>query len=136
MKKFNLQPGHSHKAFIEITPMIDLVFLLVAFFMVSSTLGKVSEVKVDLPEAETSAAGEMSDFIITVDSQNSIYIDGKSVAVDELEKLIDEQYINIKDKKIMISGDKKASYEYIVKVMDILAKRNLNNFILATEKNE
>lgn len=133
MKKYNFTPAHKHKAFIEITPMIDLIFLLVAFFMVSSTLGKISEVEINLPETSNSEQNKGFDFSISIDSNNNIYMNNEKSDLKTIKSYVGKNIDNLKTKKIIVRGDKKSDYEYIVSVMDLLSGYGLNNFILATQ---
>ncbi len=117
----------------DITPLIDVVFILLIFFIVSSVFKKEElALKLDLPN---SSAKELEVEI----KQLNIELSTSSIAylgeVVSLEKL-DMKLANIikKDKPVIVRIDKDVKYERIVKVLDILQKYSLNNLALVTQE--
>ncbi len=123
-----------HRAQIDITSLIDLVFLLVAFFMVTSSLGTVSSITVHLPKAVQAGTYKHSDLIVSIDKKNNVYINDvkydKNALVDEFKK----RKATIKDNAVIIRGDRKSNYEVIIKVMDYLNQAGIPKFTLSTIK--
>jgi len=119
----------------DITPLIDVVFILLIFFIVSSVFKKDELALVlNLP---TSSAKEIElkhkEVIIELDIEK-LAIYGKETSLDEL----DEQISKIKDKErnIIFRIDKEVKYEKVVQVLDILQKNELFNISLLTDKKE
>jgi biopolymer transport protein ExbD len=125
---------YSYRALIDITSLIDLVFLLVAFFMVTSSLSSQSAIEVNLPKADTHAADKNSGLVITVSKENKIYINDLPVSTNRLDDKLNELSPKYKGKKVIIRGDKKANYDIIVRVMDSLSKNGLSRFTLSTSR--
>lgn len=134
MKKIRFSSNHKPRVSLEITPMIDMVFLLVAFFMVSSSIEKNSTIHINLPSAEQSGDYIDSETTVSIDKDNKIYIDDELYSDETFEKYIKQNYKSLKDRPIRIKGDKSCSYDSIIKVMDVLGRNNLNNFMLSTVK--
>lgn len=122
------------RAQIDITSLIDLVFLLVAFFMVTSSLGTVSSITVHLPKAVQVGSLKHSDLIVSIDERNNIYINDVKYNVDSLLNELKKRKLGLGDRAVIIRGDRKASYETIVKVMDYLNQAGLPKFTLSTIK--
>jgi len=71
--KIKLTSRREYKSLIDITPMIDLVFLLVIFFMVTSSLGKISSINVNLPRADKSDENITGEAVVSINKDNEIF---------------------------------------------------------------
>jgi biopolymer transport protein ExbD len=131
--KIKLTSRREYKSLIDITPMIDLVFLLVIFFMVTSSLGKISSINVNLPRADKSDENITGEAVVSINKDNEIFFNDVKVdsarIMEEAEKLADFKG------KIIIRADKEANYESVVSVIDALNKKGVKNFVLAAVKN-
>jgi biopolymer transport protein ExbD len=121
-----------HRALIDITSLIDLVFLLVAFFMVTSSLGSESSITVHLPKAEQTAQYKGGDIVVSINERNEIFINDvaytKETIIEELKRLKAEKG----ELSVVIRGDRKADYEMIVTIMDRLNQAGIPKFTIAT----
>ncbi|HOA07891.1 MAG TPA: biopolymer transporter ExbD [Spirochaetota bacterium] len=131
--KIKLTSRREYKSLIDITPMIDLVFLLVIFFMVTSSLGKISSINVNLPRADKSDENITGEAVVSINKDNEIFFNDVKVdsarIMEEAEKLADFKG------KIIIRADREANYESVVSVIDALNKKGVKNFVLAAVKN-
>jgi biopolymer transport protein ExbD len=112
------EPGPS----IEMTPIIDMVFLLLIFFLVATTYQQSErELAIALPEAE--AAGPIStmlrEIIINVDSQGAIIVGGQTMTLEELRMLIADAIRVNPDQKVSVRGDRDIAYGTIARVLDV-----------------
>ena len=121
---------------INILPMIDIIFVILSFFIISSLyLVKLESIPLDLPKAETSK-NELNDpIIISMDIEGKIYInknysDKKSFEFD-LKKLISKKDKNF----ILIRADKEVRYGEFIYVLDILRKYKNLRIAVSTESN-
>ncbi len=128
--KRNLQ----HKALIDITSLIDLVFLLVAFFMVTSSLGSESTITVHLPKAVQSGEYKKNKLIISVDKENKIFVNDKPYKREGLLKELKERRKTNSKLTVVIRGDKRADYDTIVSIIDYLNRAGIPKFTLSTVK--
>lgn len=105
---------------INLAPLIDVVFLLLIFFMVSTTFDHQSELAIDLPQAQGKPSPTKDKIIdISIDKQGAIYIDkqkisSKSSLREQLKAAINGQ----KDPKIIISADKLTPHQAVMNVLD------------------
>lgn len=117
----------------DITPLIDVVFLLLIFFM-TSTVFKKSELALllSLPKTESgeAASADQKPIVIEVDKENTAY-DGKNLSIEELEAKLAS--LSNKESAIDLRVDKEVQYQRLVKVLDILKKYSLTNLSLITE---
>jgi len=121
---------------IDLTPIIDVVFILLIFFIVTSVFKKDELALIlDLPEADAKAMEVDEDQVFIELSKTKLAIKGIEVSFDSLEDNLKD--IKNKRKAIIVRIDKKVEYERVVKVLDLLQKYNLNNLALVTnEKNK
>lgn len=107
---------------IELTPLIDMVFLLLIFFLVATTFHQEErEMQVALPVA--SSAGPISanlrELIINVDQRGQIIVGGRRITPDELRQLIAQRVEVNPQQKVAIRGDRGTVYANVVRVLDI-----------------
>lgn len=106
----------------DMVPMIDVVFQLVIFFMVSSTFLQTPGISITLPESSTAEAVEMTRMVITVVSEDELYLNKDIYTMTGLEEALsavtDEEKEQIN--AVIIEGDENVSYELLVKVLDML----------------
>ena len=118
---------------IELTPLIDVVFLLLIFFMVSSTFKDEAQLALVLPESAADAASPNPQSIEVVISAEGLYHIGGELAgqdaaagaeIEELKQLLNKAAVGQKEPAIVIAADKNASHGAVVKLLE--AARQLN----------
>ena len=115
------QEGENYQ--INILPMIDIIFVILSFFIISSLfLVKLETIPVNLPNAESSNIEKDSVIIISMDAENKIYIDKRLINLNSLENVIKSKIKNISNKKVVLRADKELKYGNVISVLDILRK--------------
>jgi len=123
---------------VNLTPLIDVVFLLLIFFMVSATFNRETQIKLELPEASGDPLETQVDVIeISVDSEGRYFVNARPIVNTQVETLI--KAINIvgqgnKKLPVIISADASAPYQSVVTAMDASRKSGYFNFTMATRK--
>ena len=107
---------------VNVTPLIDVVFLLLIFFMVSTTFQRESEIEIVLPQA-TMDAPPTDEFImqVTVDKEGTFYVNGQRVVntkLATLKKAMQEVAGDHKDPPIILSADAQTPHQAVITVMD------------------
>lgn len=115
----------------NMSSMTDIVFLLLIFFMLTSTLVTVSAIDVLLPKAGGKTENSKS-VAVTITKKSSFYIDKTKVSASRLESEILRSVGTDKKKTIVIRGDKDVPYKNVMKVIDI-ANKNKLKMILAVK---
>jgi biopolymer transport protein ExbD len=114
---------------IIIVSLVDILTILLIFFVVSTTFKKDQpEVQINLPESKTAvtAPAEMEHALLTVDENDEIKLDGKPVAVEELQNAVRDLPATRKS-SLALQADKKSSYGTIIKVLDALKLAGVKN---------
>ena len=108
---------------INILPMIDIIFVILSFFIVSSLyLVKLETIPVKLPNAETSTQEKDSIIVVTLNLENKVFIDDKFIEISILGNEIRSRLINSKNKKVVLRADKGIKYGKVISILDILRK--------------
>lgn len=127
----NLRGRNKVDPSFNMSSMTDIVFLLLIFFMLTSTLVTVSAIDVLLPKAGGNTENNKS-VAVTITSKSLFYIDKTKVSSSKLESEILRKVGIDKKKTIIIRGDKDAPYKNVMKVIDI-ANKNKLKMILAVK---
>ncbi|MDB2705130.1 biopolymer transporter ExbD [Pseudomonadota bacterium] len=133
-----LSPNKLEEPDVNLTPMIDVVFLLLLFFMVSTSFIRESSLKVDLPEATGVALAEADspiDILINADGEfivNGVTLKNPSTA--QLSAHLEQAVGEIKDPHVIISADASAEYQNIVTAMDTAQQLGYTRLTLATRQ--
>lgn len=131
----NFRRLHRSEVSINLTPLIDVVFLLLIFFMVSSRFSELSQLTVNLPEAESgSGANEMS-LVLMVDANGQMRLNGQQVPSDALglEQAMRRQIDGNSDIPMILSADAMTPHQYVVTALDVAAQLNLRRLTIATQ---
>ena len=128
-----LQEKDELKTEINILPMIDVIFAILSFFIVSSLfLTKVETIPINLPNSTTAKKEDKKSINLSIDSNSRIFLNKNLVQLSNLKNEIIKLNIE-KNTLIIIRGDKNVNYGKIVEVMDII--RSLNNIKIAISTN-
>ena len=131
-------PSESAEARIEIIPLIDIMFfLLAAFMLVSLSMVSMKGVKVNLPTATTATAETKKDFVnISVDKAGLVFFDKKPVGNNELALLLTGLQKTNETARVFISGDVEARHGDIIRVLDLVRAAGIQNvaFEIGPEK--
>jgi biopolymer transport protein ExbD len=120
---------------INLTPLIDVVFLLLIFFMVSSRFSELSRLTVTLPEAEIGSALTKVSLLLTVDANGQMRLNGEQVPSDTpgLKQAIMRQINGNSDVPLTLSADAMTPHQYVVTALDVAAQLNLQQLTIATQ---
>ncbi|MDH5639027.1 MAG: biopolymer transporter ExbD [Nitrospinota bacterium] len=119
----------------NLTPMIDIVLLLLVFFLLTAHFVKNESINVDLPSAESSVAMENNEVVaITLDPDGRIFMDGSVVEESLLESRISMGLKGLKKKMVVLHGDKAAMMGKAVLVMDAAKKAGADSMDIVTQK--
>src|SRR5687767_9387355 len=115
-------PAENAEARIEIIPLIDIMFfLLAAFMLVSLSMVNMKSVKVNLPTATTATTDSKKDFVnLSVDKSGMIYFDKKPIGPNELAQQLRAGSQTNENFRVFISGDQEARHGDIIRVLDLV----------------
>jgi biopolymer transport protein ExbD len=117
---------------IDIAPLIDIVFQLLIFFMLTSSFIFQPGIKVNLPKSVTSQVIQKESMVVAVTSENIIYLNNKVVTIEELRKSLARAVKN--QSPLLIKADRKASLGRIVEIWDLCRELGISNINIATDQ--
>ena len=138
----NFRPRRQEEIDVNLTPLIDVVFLLLIFFMVTTTFDKNAEMKIALPTADNTASIQSDEKLeLMIDSQGRYYIDGREVLNTQPETLFQAMKHVLKKydhniPPLVISADANTNYQAVVTAMDIAGRLGLKSLSMATTQSK
>jgi biopolymer transport protein ExbD len=106
---------------INIVPMIDVIFAILAFFMVSSlSLTRSQGLPVNLPSAQTSEPKQTAQINVTIETDGDMFVDRQPIELAQLKSALTEKIAPNSDSLVIINADEKVEHGQVVKVMDRL----------------
>lgn len=121
---------------VDLIPMIDVVFQLVVFFMVTSTFIITPGIGIEFPRSETAERVAMSKLVVTVVSEDEVYLNKEQYSFDGFRAALKE--ISTEDreelKSVVLEGDRSIPYSLIVKVLDLLRKNGFQGVNLKMQE--
>ncbi len=125
---------------INITPLIDVVFLLLIFFMVSTTFERESEINITLPQASEELTEAKPDAInVAIDARGNVFVNDQALLNSQLGSIKEAIFDKLgqrNDAPVIISADSETDHQAVVKVMDAARQLGLIRITFATQKYE
>ena len=108
---------------INILPMIDIIFAILSFFIISSLfLTRIDSIKVNLPESSTAISEKNKPLMISINSDEQIYFEEKLITIDNLSRLVKASLGELENSLIILRADNLVRHGFIIKVLDELRK--------------
>ncbi len=121
---------------VNLTPLIDVVFLLLIFFMVSTSFDRYAYLKVQLPEASNKAQQQTgAPLVISIDAKGKFFVNQRQVVNTSLETLkaaIKQTVGDRKDMTVLLRADANTPHQAVVRAMDAAAQLGLVRISIAT----
>ncbi len=119
---------------INITPMLDLAYVLLVIFIIMTT-ASVQGIKVNLPKASSAPSlAKPSTKAITIAADGQVYLDAYPVSMTELEDRLRQDQAANPDFPVVIKGDAEVQYKKVIEVMDLLGRLGITQLGLVTQK--
>ena len=119
---------------INITPMLDLAYVLLVIFIIMTTAA-VQGIKVNLPKASASISmAKPQTKAITISDTGQIYLDAFPVTIGELEQRLRQQKALTPDFPVIVKGDSTVQYQKVIDILDLLRRLDLTQVGLVTGK--
>ncbi len=125
------QRKHHH---INLTPLVDVVFLLLLFFMLTSHFVAAPTIKIALPESKTSEPEVKEEVVITVAKDGSLFLDKDRIMLTGLQYSLQEKLKKMKKPSVRIKADREAMLGVVVNVVDEIRLSGAGAFSIETEK--
>ena len=121
---------------IDLTPMLDVVFIMLIFFIVSASFVKESGIDVNKPEAVSTQQKDTASLLIAIDENNQIWINKNKVELGSLKANILRMHAENPQGTLVIQADKQSMNETLVQVMDAARQAGISNMAIAANSPE
>ncbi len=120
---------HSH---LDIAPLIDIVFLLLVFFMLTSTFLVPEAIELELPESAGATVTEITPITVSLNASGELALNSEPIQLDKLRQTIEPLIADNTDVAITLKSDARTEVQQLLKVMDEIRAAGGNNVALAT----
>lgn len=120
------------RTMINITSLIDVMFILLIFFMVSSSFIEQPGMKLELPTIQSKEVARVENLVMHISQEGLIFLGEKQVTLENLATEIEVMIPNIKEKTLVLKADQKTEHGFIVQIMDIAKRSGLTKIIIGT----
>lgn len=118
---------------LDVAPMADVVFLLLIFFMLSTSFVVQPGIQIRLPKAVTSEIQLKKDLILTITAENILFLNEELITLDGLGEALQAAFAQRKDRILIIKADKEVKHGMVVQAMDIAKMNGADRLVIATE---
>lgn len=125
MIDLELRPRRRRRPVLNVTSLIDVLFLLLIFFMVSSTFIEHPAIELDLPQASSAESVEIDSLRLTISPREEIYLDGEVVTLGELPGRLREAVAGNPERVLILEADRRVGYGLIIEVIDLARKEGV-----------
>ena len=131
-----VQEGNQPYDEINVTPMLDLAYVLLVIFIIMTT-ASVQGVKVDLPKTEAAVSlGKSGTKAVTVAGNGDVFLDAYPVTMEQLETRVAQYRAANPALSVVIKGDARVQYAKVMEVMEILKRNDITDLGLATTRQQ
>jgi len=118
---------------IDITPMLDIVFIMLIFFVVTTSFVKESGIDVNRPSASTAERKETGSILVAISMDNNVWIDKRRIDPDAIRPNIERLHAENPEGAVVIQADKASTSGLLVKVMDQIRLAGVTNISIAAQ---
>lgn len=119
---------------INMTPMLDVVFILLIFFIVTASFVKEAGIEVNRPEAATAVKKERANILVAISDKGDIWINKRRIDVRAVQANIERLKAENPQGAVVIQADKKATTDLLIKVMDSARAAGVFDVSIATQE--
>jgi len=121
---------------INVTSLLDVMFNLLLFFMVSTTFLSTPAIKLELPKAKHAEVIEQRPIVVYVDSDGTVYLNDEPVNISMLDAALEGKLSDADDRSVVLKADSRVSHGIVVGVMDAIKGAGATRLVVSTEPSE
>jgi biopolymer transport protein ExbD len=131
---YGFLPSNEGSAGIDMGPLIDMVFILLIFFIITTNFSRQTGIEVNKPKAQTAVSQGQKTLLVGISREGTLHLYGRQVSLDHLGVLVGEEVAKRPDVAVVIIADQDAVISRAVQVMDQCALAGAQKVSLAAEK--
>ncbi|TGA71926.1 biopolymer transporter ExbD [Aliivibrio fischeri] len=131
--RFRHSEDSAEQANVDMTPLIDVVFILLIFFILSASFQQQNQIRVERPNSQVTDSISSVSLTVTVDEQGQIWLDNQMVEVAMLTNRVQQKTAQASNVSVVIDVDKSVDSGRLIQVIDKVRIAGVNNVAVATE---
>ncbi len=124
------------KSNLELTPLVNVVFLLLLFLIVSSTFIQRPGVKIELPASSSIWGEERESIYVSLTYDDILFLNEKRINWDKFPESLNEIVLKLQNPLLIINADEKSMHGKVIKIMDVAKETGIENIVIATQPPE
>lgn len=120
------------KSIINLTSMVDMLFLILLFFLVTSTFIEQPNIKLELPSTKYASTSKLEEKVLTISQDGKLFFQNKPIERKDLIPVLKDAFSKQDDKTLIMKADKKVPYGVIIDVMDAAKGAGLRRIVAPT----
>jgi len=129
----NLHRTKRRSLVINVTSLIDVMFILVLFFTVSTTFVSQPAMNLQLPTAEHAEATRQSPIIVHIDEKGTVYLNDEPLETALLSSALTTRLAASTDKAVVLKADSRVSHGHVIEILDIIKGAGVQKLVIATQ---
>ena len=118
---------------INVTPLVDVVFLLLVFFLLTSTYVTQESVELSLPSSDSAAVRDQAPVTVSLDADWALYLDGRAVDASEFEAVLSASLTERDTEAVTLKADRSVQLQSLLRIMDRIRAAGAAELALATD---
>jgi biopolymer transport protein ExbD len=119
---------------IDMTPMLDIVFIMLIFFIVTSSFLKEAGIEINRPDASTSVKADKANIMIAVTEKNEVWMEKRRVDIRAVRANVERLRAENPEGSVVIQADIESKTGIVMEVVDAVRKANVHDYIVATKE--
>ncbi len=125
----------TEEASVDMTPMLDIVFIMLIFFIVTTSFVKEAGIEINRPKAANATTAKSANIFIAVRANGEVWMDKRVIDVERVGANIEKMLAEQPTDTVVIQADKEAKHGTVVKVMDQIKAAGIDKISIAAESN-
>ena len=135
MRRFSWQQNNGEEELaIDITPMLDVLFILLIFFIVTASFVKESGIEVNRPQASTAVNQDSATILVGIQADDTVWIANRKLAINNVRPTLERLHAENPQGSVVIQADKDSRTEILVGVMDAARAAGIEDVAIASTK--
>jgi biopolymer transport protein ExbD len=131
-----LRPQRKRSVILNVTSLIDVLFLLLIFFMISTSFLATPAIKLELPKAKHADVVRQKPVVIYIDPEGAIFLNDEPVRISLLEAALADKLEGSEEKTVVLKADSRVSHGRVVEVMDLVKGAGAKRLVVSTRPDE
>lgn len=119
---------------IDMTPMLDIVFIMLIFFIVTASFLKEAGIEINRPDASTAVKADKANIMIAVSAKNEVWMEKRRVDVRAVRANVERLRAENPEGSVVVQADKEAKAGIVMEVVDAVRKANVSDYVVSTRE--